>query len=81
MLPHASKGSQQISYNVLELPPHLEPCTVLQSVKTMATDSLLPSRAHATLKPCKILEDKSCLAELTYYKVTTLPHRSRSQVG
>ena len=36
--------------------------------------------ANINLKPCRILERGSCIAELTQYKVTTLSHRSRCQV-
>lgn len=81
-LPHTSEASWQIGDNVLELSPCLEPCIVLQSMKTMAAASLLPSQSHATLllwlmltlKPCRILKNRYCSAGSIQYKVTTLPH-------
>lgn len=81
VLPHTSKVSWQISDNVPELSPCLEPCIVLQSMKTMAAASLMPSQSHTTLllwlmlalNLASILKHRSCSAESTWYKATACP--------
>lgn len=73
-LPHASKESQQISYNVLGLPPCLEVCTVLQSIKNH--EPLLHCGLQSsilTLKPCRILK-QILFSWWTHYEVTILLH-------